>query len=470
MSDSTALVWFRTDLRIRDNQALQEALSKADRVVAIYIHESEGPREITGAARWWLHHSLNALAADLIRLGVELRVESGNAEEVLGRVLEETGAEALFWNRRYGPNEREVDASVKETFRKRGLTVESFAGHLLLEPWQVETKQGEPYSVFTPFWKAVRQRHDISEPFGTPRARSPDAKPKKVDTDYKEPQWAQKLSEYWTIGEDGARSALKSFLDERIDDYSDGRDRPAKTHTSKLSPHLRFGEITPRQVWYAAKSHAAHHSASSDAIDTFLSELAWRDFNYTQLYYRRDIANHPMKDKYESMRWRDADAGFEKWTRGETGLPMVDAGMRELWQTGSMHNRIRMLTASLLTKNLLVDWKRGERWFWDCLVDADPANNPSNWQWVAGCGLDASPYFRVFNPVTQGEKFDPSGGYIRRWVPELAELPDKYIHRPHEAPESVLKKAGVELDKTYPRPIVDLKTSRQRAIDRMGDL
>ena len=315
----------------------------------------------------------------------------------------------------------------------------------------------------TPFWKNLKQAA-IATPLGRPttqKARRPAA----VDQDYREPRWADKLSECWQIGEPAAQRALVKFLDDRVTTYPDNRDFPAVEATSHLSPHLRFGEISPRQIWQAASMAAQVAPEKAGAIDKFLSELAWRDFSYHQLYHRENIAEAPMQSKYAGMQWREAQQDLLRWQRGQTGLPIIDAGMRELWATGYMHNRVRMLVASLLCKNLLLDWRLGEQWFWDCLVDSDVASNPASWQWVAGSGLDAAPYFRIFNPVTQGGRFDADGEYVRRWVPELAALPDKWLHAPWEAPTAVLKAAEVQIGRNYPPPIVDLKASRARALE-----
>lgn len=462
-----ALVWLRNDLRLADNPALAAACKSAE-VTALYIHETDdGLRPPGGAARWWLHHSLEDLAANLSSIGVPLRIESGKAEDVLTSVIKETGAEALHWNRRYGPAGRALDATIKAAFRDKGLSVTSHPGNVLAEPWTIETGQGKPYSVFTPFWKSLRTA-EIARPIAAPDGKAIKAHP--VDTDYVQPEWAGKLGQYWKIGEQAAQDRLADFLDEQVTDYPEGRDIPAKDVTSRLSPHLRFGEISPRQIWHAAQSFAHAHSQQAGAVDKFLSELAWRDFSYHQLYHREDIASRPMQEKYTAMSWRHAPAQFKAWQKGQTGLPIVDAGMRQLWETGYMHNRVRMLVASLLTKNMLIDWRQGEDWFWDTLVDADEANNPASWQWVAGSGLDAAPYFRIFNPVTQGERFDGSGDYVRQWVPEVAKLEDKWIHTPADAPKDVLAKAKIDIGKTYPAPIVDLKTSRQRALDAAAAL
>ncbi|MHA6299003.1 cryptochrome/photolyase family protein [Devosia sp. CAU 1758] len=464
---STTLVWLRNDLRLADNAAFATACKDSDSVVAIYVHETdEGLRPIGAAARWWLNQSLNSIGAALAAIGIEFRIENGAAQTVLAEALKGTRADALHWNRRYGPAERALDADIKTRFRAEGVAVGSHPGNLLVEPWLIQTGQNKPYSVFTPFWKTLRDM-EIARPIPAPGGRPMAFQA--VDADYQAPQWTQKIAGHWTIGEDAARSRLDHFLEESIADYPQGRDYPKRDVTSRLSPHLRFGEISARQVWHAAKAFSYAHPEKAGAVNKFLSELAWRDFSYHQLYHREAIAKVPMQRKYRALAWRHAPAQLRAWQTGQTGIPIVDAGMRELWETGYMHNRVRMLVASFLIKNLLIDWREGEAWFWDCLVDADEANNPAGWQWVAGCGLDAAPYFRIFNPVTQGERFDEEGNYVRRWVPELRGLPDRFIHQPGKAPEGMLEAAGISLDETYPKPIVDLKTSRQRALDVFAD-
>lgn len=467
---TTALVWLRNDLRLSDNPALDAACGSGQRVEALYIHETDdGLRSPGGAARWWLHQSLNALAQALAKIGITLQVRTGAAQAVIERAVRETGARTVHWNRRYGPAERAVDAEIKSSLRERGLAVTSYPGNVLIEPWDIQTGQGQPYSVFTPFWKSLQER-PILRPVSAPRSDLRRIEAHTVDADYVQPDWAGKLAKHWAVGEAMAQSRLDAFLAEQVSSYPDGRDHPALDMTSRLSPHLRFGEISARQIWHAAKAFAHAHPGKAAAVDKFLSELAWRDFSYHQLYHRQNIASVPMQSKYADWPWRHAPAQLRAWQKGQTGIPIVDAGMRELWGTGYMHNRVRMLVASLLSKNLLIDWREGERWFWDCLVDADEANNPASWQWVAGSGLDAAPYFRIFNPVMQSERFDPRGAYIRRWIPELAPLEDEFIHDPSRAPKEALHRAGIEMGRIYPRPIVDLKASRQRALDAFGAL
>lgn len=464
----TALVWLRNDLRIADNPALLAGL-KHGQVVALHVEATDQPlRRRGGASRWWLNRSLRALAIDLAALGAPLVTAEGDSEEVVFETLRAHGADALFWNRRYGPAEREIDAAIKLRGRNAGMLVKSFPGSVLVEPFDIATGSGGPYSVFTPFWKTLRTRN-ITAPQPAPIAARP-LSPVAVDNGYRTPGWAAKFDEHWQPGERAALSRLHSFLEHQLAEYADQRDFPARSVTSQLSPYLAFGEISPRQIWHSAQSVAHSRPEAAAAVDKFLSELAWRDFNYTQYFHRTDIANVPMQEKFSRLAWREDEAGLAAWKQGRTGFPIVDAGMRELWATGIMHNRVRMLVASLVCKNLLLDWRLGEQWFWDTLVDADPASNPGNWQWVAGSGLDASPFFRIFNPVTQGERFDADGGYVRRWVPELALLPNEWLHKPFEAPPAVLRAAGIDLGTNYPRPIVDLKVSRERALDALKQL
>lgn len=463
MADAS-LVWLRNDLRVADNPALTAAVARGAPVHALYVEETDaGLRPLGAAARWWLHRSLQLLSDDLAAIGVRLHTRQGPAEATLFSALDELGATAVFWNRRYAPAAREIDGAIKTRAEGGGITAKSFAANVLVEPFDIQTGGGKPYSVYTPFWRALRAR-DIPRPRPVPDG-SDAISPHAVDTDYKEPDWAQTLAKHCAPGEAAARNKLAVFLDEKVREYPEQRDIPSRDITSGLSPHLRFGEISPRQIWHAATALAHRSSTATTALDKFLAELAWRDFNIHQLFHRANIAAVPMREKYAELAWRDAPAELKAWQRGQTGIPIVDAGMRELWATGIMHNRVRMLVASLLTKNMLVDWRAGEAWFWDTLVDADEANNPGNWQWVAGIGLDAAPYFRIFNPVTQGERYDPDGSYVRRWVPELADLPDKWVHKPADAPADVLEAAGVRIGTDYPVPVVDLKSSRERALE-----
>lgn len=430
----TALVWLRNDLRLADNPALSAAVARSGKVVAVHIDETDPTLRKRGAAsRWWLHHSLNAMGRDLAAIGIALETVRGATGATLRDAIKRHSAGAVFWNRRYGPAERAIDSAIKAGLKRDGVVAESFAGDALVEPFDLATKSGGPYGVYTPFWNSLRQR-EIAVPLPAPKRVGDALPPHRLDTAYVTPGWAHKFEQYWKIGETAAKAKLAVFLDEAVGVYPGGRDFPAKDATSKLSPHLAFGEISPRQVWHATMALAARVPEKTAPVEKFLRELAWRDFNIHQLYYRADIATVPMQEKFGGLEWRTSEADLRAWQRGETGIPLVDAGMRELWETGFMQNRVRMVVASLLAKNLLLDWRLGEQWFWDTLLDADPANNPGNWQWVAGCGLDAAPYFRIFNPLTQAERFDPDGTYVKRWAPEVRE------------------------------PIVDLKASRERAL------
>ena len=457
---SVSIVWFRSDLRLSDNPALTKALGSGHAVVPVFVmdEETDGVRPLGAASRWWLHHSLQSLDASLRERGSRLVLRRGPAEQALAELATELGAEAIFWNRVYDQGSRDRDTRLKKSFTERGVTAESFNANLLFEPWEVSTQSGAPFKVFTPFWRACRTLPPPGNPLPTPKALpAPKAWPSNdALTDWRllptSPDWAGGMRETWTPGEDSAKERLTHFLDETLQDYRRTRDLPAVEGTSRLSPHLAFGEIGPRQIW-----HAANTRGFSAAIEKFLAEIGWREFSYNLLFHYGDLAHRNFRPEFDAFPWADPDDTLDAWRRGRTGYPIVDAGMRELWTTGWMHNRVRMIVASFLTKDLLIDWRTGERWFWDTLVDADPANNATGWQWVAGSGADAAPYFRVFNPVLQGEKFDPKGDYVRHWVPELATLPDAIIHRPWTA--SVPPPADV-----YPERIVEHGTARDRAL------
>jgi len=476
---ASTLLWFRNDLRLDDNPALRTALETPAPVVALYVLEedtqgADGPRPLGGAARWWLHRSLTALAADLERHAIPLVLRRGRAEDIVPEVVGQTGAGRVVWNRRYEGGGIAVDSALKSRLKADGIAVESFNGSLLIEPWEVKTGAGEPYKVFTPFWRAARATGDPAPPRDAPSA-NPErlqvpAPPGDALDDWgllpTKPDWAGGLRDTWTPGEAGARDRLESFLDDRLARYAGERDLPGAEATSMLSPHLRFGEISPRRIWAAAAHRAADDTRISDRqLSKFQAELGWREFSNHLLFHFPDLGHENFQPKFDAFPWRDDPDGLRAWQKGRTGYPFVDAGLRELWATGYMHNRVRMVVASFLVKHLMIDWRAGEAWFWDTLVDADPANNTASWQWVAGSGADAAPYFRIFNPTTQGEKFDPEGDYTRRWVPELADLPKKYLYKPQEAPREVLERAGIRLGDTYPRPIVDHSRARQRALD-----
>lgn len=464
------ILWFRKDLRLDDNLALAAAIESGRPVLPVYISEPEsaGTRPLGGAQAWWLHHSLVGLASSLDTLGSRLVLRQGDAQDVLKALFEETGAAAVYWNRRYDPPGIAIDTQLKRTFSDEGIEVKSFAGQLMHEPSRVKTGAGGPYRVYTPFWRALEAKGEPPHPIDPPEnIPAPVSWPSSEKLDEwnllpTRPNWAKEFSDVWQPGEEGALERLERFIDEGLVEYEDGRDFPAKTVTSMLSPHLALGEISPARVWHGASR--AEEDVSRSNIVKFRKELAWRDFSYHLLYHFPDLATKNWNDRFDGFEWQRNDDFLRRWQKGETGYPIVDAGMRQLWRHGTMHNRVRMIAASFLIKDLMIDWREGERWFRDTLVDADPASNAASWQWVAGSGADASPFFRIFNPVTQGEKFDPDGTYVCEFVPELEKLGAKHIHKPFEAPAEVLKAAGITLGATYPKPIVDHKKARDLAL------
>lgn len=462
-SDAPIIVWFRRDLRVADNPALSEAAQRGQPVIPLYILEDDAPRPLGGAARWWLHHSLKALCRDLTGMGSKLILRRGRASEVLLKLARESGARTILWNRRYDRHETGKDCKITSALVAESIQVESFNGTLLFDPRTVRNRNGQPFQIFTPFWRCCLSLADPARPLPRPAKLLPHADvssecladwhllPTTCD-------WSGGIATAWTPGEDAAGARLADFLEDSLGCYAQRRDHPDQDATSRLSPHLAFGEISPRQVWHAARA-AGNHPA-----DGFLRQLGWREFCSHTLYHAPDLPFQPQRKEFKTFPWNDDETAWRAFTRGRTGYPIVDAGMRALWETGWLHNRLRMIVASFLVKDLMIPWQKGESWFWDTLVDADPANNAGGWQWVAGCGLESAPYFRIFNPVLQGEKFDPLGSYIRRWVPELGALPDNVIHRPWEASADILAKAGVRLGQDYPRPMVDHKAARGRAL------
>jgi len=467
------LVWFRQDLRVADNPALLAAAATGAPVIPLYILDEKTPgvRAIGAASRWWLHGSLTSLSEDLHRLGSPLVLRCGPSGAVLAEVLAQTGARTVYWNRCYEPYAIARDRQIKTRLRDNGIETQSFNASLLFEPWTVTTKTGGPYRVFSPFWRACMQEQPAPESVcDTPTRLTPPHASLTSDmlADWRltpsSPDWAAQFPRTWTPGSAGAHARLAHFLDTAAGAYKHARDLPAGDTTSGLSPHLHYGDISPRQVYWAAHAHAHTHASHTKSIEKFVSELGWREFAHYLLYHFPHMAHANYQPRFDGFAWRHDAAHFTAWCHGRTGYPMVDAGMRQLWQTGWMHNRVRMIAASFLVKHLMIHWREGEAWFWDTLVDADLANNAASWQWVAGSGADAAPYFRIFNPVTQGVKFDPDGAYIRQYVQELKDLPSAYIHAPWTAPAHVLDQAGITLGRDYPLPVVEHADARRRAL------
>ncbi|NCF48261.1 MAG: deoxyribodipyrimidine photo-lyase [Bacteroidetes bacterium] len=458
-----SICWFRQDLRLADNPALAAAAARG-RVLPVFILDdvNSGADKIGAASRWWLHHSLTALKSSL---NGALYVTAGDALILLPELVKSTGADAVFWNRSYEKWRIQRDTELKSRLQDDGVEAVSSNGSLLWEPWEIAKNDGTPFKVFTPFYRrgclaAAPPREPMPAPQITPMDQPPASDITSLGL-LPDQGWDEALAPHWQIGEVGAKARLDAFLDEGLDGYKDGRNIPAAPNVSRLSPHLHWGEISVNQVWQAAR---ARDDVPSSDVDNFCSELGWREFSHALLFYNPDLRRTNLQSKFDRFGWRDDADLLQAWQRGRTGVPFVDAAMRELRQTGYMHNRMRMVTGSFLVKNLRLHWHHGEAWFWDCVVDADHASNSASWQWIAGCGADAAPYFRIFNSVTQGQKFDPDGSYTRRYVPELAGLPDKYLFAPWLAPDEVLADAGVQLGKTYPRPVVDLKESREAAL------
>ena len=463
MTQPVAIHWFRQDLRLSDNPALTLAASQGS-VLPVYILDDNnaGEHAMGAASRWWLHHSLQSLNASL---GDTLSVYRGNPIDILIDITTRHDVKVICWNRCYEPWRMRRDATIKSHFRTNGIDVKSANGSLLWEPWTITKDDDTPYTVFTPFYRkgclqSDPPRKPLPVPGGVHYHRDGERSPALDGLGLlPDKGWDKQLEPNWAIGEDGAHRRFQKFVNEGLTQYKTGRNLPAKPAVSRLSPYLHFGEISPNQLW-----HSVNKTDGDKHIDHFCSELGWREFSYNLLFNNPDLPTRNLQHKFDHYPWVEDEKLLNAWQNGQTGVPMVDAGMRELWQTGYMHNRTRMITGSFLTKNLRLHWRHGERWFWDTLVDADLANNSASWQWVAGCGADAATYFRIFNPVTQGPKFDPDGVYVRQFIPEIASLPDQYLFNPWQAPEPVLTQAGVRLGTTYPEPIVDLNQSRAAAL------
>ncbi|MBO9561088.1 MAG: deoxyribodipyrimidine photo-lyase [Caulobacter sp.] len=465
--EGPVIVWLRNDLRLTDNPALATAAATGRPVIPLYVlDETPGVRRMGDASLWWLDKSLAKLAESLEKIGSKLILRRGPARAVLEEVIAHAKPAAMVWTRLYDAAAIERDTEIKTWLKDEAIACESFNAGLLNEPWTVKNGADQAYKVFTPYWRAAREhlRQVHVEP--APKAlAAPQHWPRtEALASWKlhptSPDWSKGF-ELWTPGEAGAREQLDAFLSGPVEDYERKRDLPGVEATSRLSPHLHFGEIGPRQVWVAARNAVEAGDAPAGQIEKFLSEVGWREFNHTILFNHPDLPQTSFRPEFDAFPWETNHAAFEAWTRGETGYPIVDAGMRELWATGFMHNRVRMIAASFLVKHLLIDWRQGEAWFWDTLVDADLANNVGNWQWVAGGGADAAPYFRIFNPIAQGQKFDPAGTYVRRWVPELADLPDSVIHEPWKASAQL----NAAAKRIYGEPIVGHSAARERALE-----
>jgi deoxyribodipyrimidine photo-lyase len=469
-----SIVWFRQDLRLSDHPALDAARERGGPVVPVYIWapEEEGDWAPGEAARWWLHQSLISLDESLRGLNSRLIIRQGKSLELLTDLVDETGARSVFWNRRYEPMAVKRDRIIESELRKRGIEVRSFVGCLLHDPEITKTREGKPYKVFTPFWKACQLRSEPAEPIPAPKriilpSRIPLSEGIESLNLSNNPNQANGSWSTWQPGEEGAFRELDRFLDNVLLNYVSDRNRPDIVGTSRLSPHLHHGEISPRKIWHVVNdyNYFIAQKNTSRGMESFIRQLYWREFAYHLLYHYPHTPSEPMHEHFRDFPWIKDFKALEIWQLGRTGYPIVDAAMRELRATGWMHNRMRMVVASFLTKDLMIDWREGARWFWNMLVDGDLANNTFGWQWTAGCGADASPFFRIFNPVKQGETFDPEGDYVRRWIPELKRLPNKFIHKPWKASDHILNHAKIELGDSYPQRIIDHSTARLRTLN-----
>ncbi|MGZ0657232.1 cryptochrome/photolyase family protein [Coraliomargarita sp. W4R72] len=468
MPDAPTILWFRKDLRLADNSALQAAIEAGAPIIPVFIWApSEAGDWAPGAAScWWLHQALKSLSGDWSARGGKLILREGESLSVLRELIAETGAQRVVWNRRYESPSREIDAEIKRHLRDEGIEVESFNSSLLNEPHTAATGTGKPYKVYTPYWKKVKDRELPS--LATPNLSAlqfPDVFPESVPLEefglLPSIAWDRAFYERWEVSEAAAMGRLDTFLAGPINDYDTARDRPDYDGTSSLAPYLHWGQIGPRQIVHRLQAKC---DLNRIGPATYLKEIYWREFAYNVLYHFPQTPDQPLRPEYADFPWERDEEVLNAWQTGQTGYPIVDAGMRQLWQTGWMHNRVRMIVSSFLVKHLLHNWHDGAKWFWDTLVDADLASNTLGWQWSGGCGADAAPYFRVFNPILQGQKFDPDGDYVKRYLPELKKIPSKYIHTPWEAPDGILAYAEVEIGTNYPAPIIDHKVGRVRAL------
>jgi len=475
LNKNVSIYWIRKDLRIHDNPALVASIENGA-VLPIYILDDTNPGEhkLGSASRIWLHQSLAKLNK---KFDNRLKFFKGNPIDILANICESEKICKIFWNRVYEPWSIQRDKKIKDGLKIKGIDINSFNGSLLWEPWEVLKNDGTPYRVFTPYYRrGCLSAKEPRVPKHTPNKINYYELKKIISIDISnlnllpEHNWKDKIIKKWKIGEDAAQEKLEEFVDNGLDGYKDGRNFPNRKNVSRLSPHLHWGEISPNTIWHRVWSLQQLNTNKFQDTDTFLSEMGWREFSYYLLFYFPDLPRKNLQKKFDKFSWDNNTSFLKAWKSGQTGYPIIDAGMRELWSTGYMHNRLRMIVGSFLVKNLLLHWHEGERWFWDCLVDADLASNSAGWQWIAGCGADAAPYFRIFNPITQGLKFDPDGHYIRKYVPEIRQLPNKYLFNPWEAPSDVLKEANINLGETYPKPIVDIKISREKALSAFAKL
>lgn len=461
------IVWFRQDLRLEDNPAFLAGIKKKSAIIPLYIDFSEEEDwPLGGASKWWLHHSLKCLSAELEELGLPLIIQRGPSHEILEKIIQSTKAAGVVWNRCYEPLSIIRDEKIKSYLTKLGIKVESFNASLLFAPEKIANKQNKPFQVFTPFWKACLAMPEPDLPLACPKDKLKTVKVESLSIDelklLPKIHWDKGIEASWSPGSKSAQRSLLHFIKESIYQYPYLRDRPDKPGTSLLSPYLHFGEISPRMIWHSIKASC---DLKNEGVDCYLRQLGWREFAYHLLFHFPETPKIPLRKEFLNFPWNENQQSLKAWQKGLTGYPIVDAGMRQLWTTGWMHNRLRMIVGSFLTKDLRIPWQKGAEWFWDTLVDADLANNTLGWQWIAGSGADAAPYFRIFNPVTQGQKFDPEGVFIRKWVPEIAALSNEWIHCPWEAPPLELKIANIDLGKTYPHPIVDHAQARIKALE-----
>lgn len=476
VNQQTAIVWFRQDLRLHDNPALIAA-SQRGPVIPVYVWspESEGPWPLGAPSKWWLHRSLRSLDDSLQAKNSKLILRTGDPLKELLEIAKASGAKWIFWNRRYEPAAAGLERLMRAEFESAGIGVEVFNGSLLLDPDRVQNSSGTPFKVFTAFYKAQLMHSGLSGPLNDPKSLpAPPRWPMSENLDAlglnPRISWDGGMREFWSPGEGSAMKRLADFGRSEVGEYDTQRDRPDIEGTSRLAPHLHFGEISPRQVWAKLREAeaAARASGKQKPVESYLRQIAWREFAHHLLHHFPETSHEPLRPEFTKFPWLEDSKSLRAWQRGDTGYPIVDAGMHELWTTGWMHNRVRMIVASFLIKDLLIHWREGAKWFWDTLVDADLANNTMGWQWVAGCGADAAPYFRIFNPVSQGIKFDPKGDYVRRWLPSLKKLPAPVIHEPWKASPAELEFCGVKLGKNYPVTIVDHKMARDRALDALA--